>query len=95
MKKKGKKSNISISRTKLYGQKTKFCMQIFFFKKCLFEHENQYAVEKTQKKIFGGNFKNTFKIFVVAIKKSASHSFSINGNCMISIFFDKKFYFFI
>ena len=34
-------------------------MQNFFFKKCLFEHENQFAVEKKTQKIFGGNFKNT------------------------------------
>ena len=33
-------------------------MQNFFFKKCLFEYENQFAVEKTQKN-FGDNFKNT------------------------------------
>ena len=41
-------------------------MQNFFFKKCLFEYENQFAVEKKTEKMFGGNFKNTF---VVAIKK--------------------------
>ena len=63
---KGKKSNISISRTTLYTQKIKFCMQNFFFKKCLFEYVNQFAVEKKTQKIFGGNFK---KNFVVAIKK--------------------------
>ena len=43
-------------------------MQIFFFKKCLFEYENQFAVEKKSKKIFGGNFKK-LKNFVVAIEK--------------------------
>ena len=49
-------------------KKNKFCMQIFFFKKCLFEYENQFAVEKKSKKIFGGNFKK-LKNFVVAIEK--------------------------
>ena len=70
MKRKGKKSNISISRTTLYTQKNKFCMQFSFFKKCLFEYKNQFAVEKKTQKIFGGNFKITCRqIFVVAIKK--------------------------
>ena len=41
-----KKFNISISRTTLYTQKNKFCRQNFFSKKCLFEDENQFAVEK-------------------------------------------------
>ena len=42
-------------------------MQNFFFKKCLFEHENQFAIEK--KKILGAISKVLRKIFVVAIKK--------------------------
>ena len=44
-------------------------MQIFFFKKCLFEYENQFAVEKKHKKFLGAISKVLRKIFVVAIKK--------------------------
>ena len=54
-----------------------------FFSKKKFEYENQFAVEKTQIS------------FWVNFKKNASHTFSIYGNCMISILFDKKFFFFI
>ena len=60
MKRKEKKSNISISRTTLYTKKIKFCMQNFFsLKKRSFEYENQFAFEKKTQQIFGGNFKNT------------------------------------
>ena len=31
-------------------------MQNFFFKKCLFEYENQFAIEKKHKKNFWGQF---------------------------------------
>ena len=58
-------------------------MQNFFFKKCLFE----YAVEKKTQKIFGGNFKNTF---CRRHQKNASHTISIYGNCMTSVFFRKQ-----
>ena len=61
-------------------------MQNFFFKKCLFEYENQFAVEKKTKKNFGGNFKNTF---CRRHQKNASHTVSIYGNCMTSVFFQK------
>ena len=37
-------------------KKLNFACKIFFFKKCLFEYENQFAVEKKTQKIFGGNF---------------------------------------
>ena len=90
---KKKKSNISISRITLYTQKIKFCM-IFFFKKCLLEYENQFAVKKITQKNFGRNFKNTLKNFCRRHQKNASHTFSIYGNCMISVFFDKKLFLF-
>ena len=64
-------------------------MQNFFFKKCLFEYENQFAVEKKPSKIFGGNFKNTLKNFCRRHQKNASHTISIYGNCMTSVFFQK------
>ena len=32
-------------------------MQNFFFEKCLFEYENQFALEKKTQQIFGGSFK--------------------------------------
>ena len=62
-------------------------MQNFFFKKCLFEYENQFAVEKKKQKIFGDNFKNTSKNFCRRHQKNASHTIFINRNCMVSIFF--------
>ena len=68
--------------------KIKFCMQNFFFGNCLIDYKIQFAVKKL--KHFWGNFKI---IFVVAIKKNASHTLFINGNCMISVFFDKKYSF--
>ena len=56
---KRKKNSILVYLGLRYTHKIlKFACKIFFFKKCLFEYENQFAVEKTQK-IFGGNFKNT------------------------------------
>ena len=46
-------------------------MQNFFFKKCLFENENQFPFRKNKKKHFWGQFQKYFvaAIFVVAIKK--------------------------
>ena len=96
MKKKGKKSNISISRTTLYTQKIKLSLQKFFLKSvCLSTKINLRLKKKNTKKIFVGNFKNILKNFCRRHQKNASHSFSIYGNCMISIFFEKKFFFFI
>ena len=56
------------------------------FKKCLFEYENQFAVEKKNTK--------SFLRAISKIQKNASHTFSIYGNCMISIFLTKVFLFF-
>ena len=61
-------------------------MQNFFFKNCLFEFENQFAVEKKNANIFGGNCKN----FCRRHQKNASHTISIYGNCMTSVFFFRK-----
>ena len=47
-------------------KKLNFACKIFVFKKCLFEYENQFAVEKKYKKFLGGISKI---LFVVAIKK--------------------------
>ena len=60
-------------------------MQIFFFKKCLFENENQFAVQKKHTK-FWGQF---LKYFCRRHQKNASHTISIYGNCMTSVFFPK------
>ena len=51
--KKGKRSNISISRTTLYT-KLNFASKFFVFKKRLFEYENHLAVEKKTQKSFWG-----------------------------------------
>ena len=65
-------------------------MQKFFFKKCLFEYENQFAIEKKNtKKLVGAIFKNTLKNFCRRHQKIASHTISIYGNCMTSVFFQK------
>ena len=92
MKRKRKKSNISISRTTLYTQKIKFCMQNFFFKNCLFEYENQFAglKKKNTKKCLGAISKS---LFCRRHQKIASHTFSIYGNFIISIFLTKNFSF--
>ena len=44
---KREKSNISLSRTTVYTQKTKFC------KKSLFEYKNHFAVKKKTKNCSG------------------------------------------
>ena len=56
------------------------------FGKRLFVYKNRFAVEKK----FGANSKLLGKIFVSPSKKNASHTISIFGNCMISIFFKKR-----
>ena len=61
-------------------------MQKFFFEKCLFAYENRFAVEKKTKKFLG----QIFKITLCRHQKNASHTISIYGNCMISIFFKKR-----
>ena len=52
-----------MSRTTLYTQKIRLCIQIFFFKKSLFEYENQFAIEKKNKKKFWGQFQKYFEKF--------------------------------
>ena len=66
----------------------------FFSKNVCLSTKIILRLKKTQKN-FGGNFKNTLKIFCCRHQKNASHTISIYGNCMISIFFVKKFFFFI
>ena len=65
MKRKGKKSNISISRTTLYTNYTQL------YTKCLFEYGNQFAVGKeTQKSLWTiSKILVVVEIFVVVIKK--------------------------
>ena len=71
-KEKRKKVNISISRT---------CLN----KACLNTKINLRL--KKHKKNFGGNFKNTLKIFCRRHQKNASRTITIYGNCMTSVFF--------
>ena len=70
MKRKGKKANIIISRTTLYTQKIKFCMQNLFFSKnvCLNTKINLRLKKKT-KKILGANSKKLKKILSSPSKK--------------------------
>ena len=44
-------------------------MQNFFFKKCLFEYENQFAVEKKNTKNFWGQFQKYFEKFLSSPSK--------------------------
>ena len=65
-------------------------MQKIFFEKCLFAYEIRFAVEKKKQKNVVPNFQNNLKNFLCRHQKNASHTISINGNCMISIFFKKR-----
>ena len=60
-------------------------MQKNCFRKCLLEYQIRYAIEK---KNFGAN------LILLTHQKNACHRIFINGNCMTSIFVDKKFIFF-
>ena len=91
MKRKEKKNPILVYPGLRYThKKLNFACKTLFFKNCLFEYENQFAIEKTQKN-FGGNFKNNLssKIFCRRHQKNASHTISIYGNCMTSVCFQK------
>ena len=57
------------------------------FEKCLFALEIRFAVEKKNKRFLGQNY---LKNFLCRHQKNASHTISIYGNCMISIFFKKR-----
>ena len=70
------------------NKKLNFACKKNFFGKSLFACKIRFAVEKKKKKLWG-NFQNYLKKnFCVAIK-NASHTISIYGNCMESIFFKK------
>ena len=76
------KTNFIVSRTTLCTQKKYILHAKIFFKKCLFAHDIRFAVEKK----IGPNFEN---YLVCRHQKNASHTISIYGNCMITIFFQK------
>ena len=57
----------------------------FFSKNVCLRTKFDLRLKKKTKKFLG----QTFKITCVAIKKNTSHTISIYGNCMISIFFQK------
>ena len=77
MKRKAKKSNISISRTTLYTQeKIIFACKIFFFKNVCSRTKNNLQLRK----------KTQIKFLSSQSKEIASHTFSLYGNCMISNF---------
>ena len=83
----GKKNNLSVSRTTLCTQKIKFWKKIL---------ENVYLstkidlqLKKKQKKL--RQIQNFLENFLCRHQnKTASHTISIYGNCMISIFFKKR-----
>ena len=64
-------------------------MQKFFFKKCLFAYEIRFAIEKKTNN-FWAKFSKLLSKFLCRHQKNASHTISIYGNCIISIFFFKK-----
>ena len=86
MKRKGKKSNISISRTRLYTQKIKFCMQVFFSKNVYLNTKINLRLKKN-KKFLGAISKI---LFCRRHQKNASHTISIYGNCITSVFFSEN-----
>ena len=59
MKRKGKRNPLLVYPGLRYTDKKLFFACNFFFKKCLFEYENQIAVEKKHETLFGCNLKNT------------------------------------
>ena len=63
-------------------------MQKKIFGKCLFAYEIRFAVEKKQKN-FGPNFQN-YLPSKTRHQKNATHTISIYGNCMTSIFIKKR-----
>ena len=67
MKRKGKKIPILVyPRLRYTHKKLNFACKIFFFEKCLFEYENQFAVGKKNTKKFLGAIS---KILEIAVKK--------------------------
>ena len=58
--------------------------KIFLFKKCLFEYENQFAVEKKTDKKIWGQFQKYFEKFLSSPSKIASHTFSISFSFLFS-----------
>ena len=59
MKREGKKNPILVYPGLRYThKKLNFACKIFFFKKYLFEYENQFAIEKKNTKKFWGQFQN-------------------------------------
>ena len=84
------KANFIASRTTLCTQNIKFCMQIFFSKNVCLRTTIDLRLKKKNEKIFGPNFQNYLKNFLCRHQKNASHTISIYGNCMMSIFFKKR-----
>ena len=89
MKRKGKNSILVYPGLRYTHKKLNFACKIIFFEKCLFVYENQFAVAKKLQKKFWGQIQKHFRH-----QKNASHTFSIYGNCMISIFRQKVFVFY-
>ena len=57
----------------------------------MFEYENQFAVQKKNIKNFWGQFQKYLeKNFCRRHQKNASHTISIYGNCMTSVFFSEN-----
>ena len=79
-----KKNHIIISRTTLCTQKTKFCMYEKNFGQNLLAYKIQFVIYKSLK-LWG-----KLEINFLAIKKTASHTISLHGNCMTSIFSKPK-----
>ena len=63
--------------------------KIFFSKNVCLRTKIDLRLKK-KKKNFGPNFQNYLKNFLCRHQKNASHTISIYGNCMISIFFKKR-----
>ena len=64
-------------------------MQKFFSKTVCLRTKFDLRLKKNRK-FFGPNFQNYLKNFLCRHQKNVSHTISIYGNCMISIFFKKR-----
>ena len=83
------KANFIVSRTTLCTQNFKFCMQKFFSKNVCLRTKFDLRLKKKHK-IFWAKFTKLLKNFLCRHQKNASHTISIYGICMISIFFKKR-----
>ena len=65
-------------------------MQNFFSKNVCLNTKISLRLKKKTIKFLGAIFKNTLKNFCRRHQKNASHTISIYGNCLTSVFFSEN-----